>query len=49
MRVLIPDDDPATERRAKGAVAARFRRFDTSKLTLNVPAAGDVTIELSPR
>jgi hypothetical protein len=49
VRLLLADDDPATRRRAAKAVAARFLRFDTSGLSLQVPASGDVTLQVSPR
>jgi hypothetical protein len=49
VRILPPDDDPKTERRARAALAARFLRFETSKLTLSVPTADSVTLEVSPR
>jgi hypothetical protein len=49
VRILPPDDDPKTERRARAAVAARFLRFETSKLTLSVPTSDRVTLEVSRR
>lgn len=49
VRVLPPSDDPATERRARGVLAARYQKFETSGLTFVVPTGGDVVLELNAR
>lgn len=49
VRIVVADDDPETRRRAARAVAPRFRKFETSDLTLRVPADGEVTLKLSSR
>lgn len=48
-RIILADDDPATRRRAAKAIDRRYLRFDTAGLALQVPAAGEVTLKVTPR
>ena len=49
VRVVLADDDPATRRRAAKALAPRFLHFKSSGLSLEVPARGDVVLQVSRR
>jgi hypothetical protein len=49
VRLILTDDDPAARKRAAKAVHPRALKFETSGLALQVPAAGDVTLELAAR
>jgi hypothetical protein len=43
-RIILGDDDPALQKKAAKAVPAKYLRFETSGLTLRVPADGTVTL-----
>ncbi len=49
VRIVLPDDDRETRRRASQAIAPRFLQFKTSGLTLDVPTTGDVTLAVTAR
>jgi hypothetical protein len=48
-RIILADDDPATRRRAAKALARRFLQFNTSGLSFEAPASGEVVLRVSPR
>lgn len=48
-RIILGDDDPALQKKAAKAVPARYLRFETSGLTVRVPAEGDVTLAIAGR
>lgn len=48
-RIVLADDDRATRQRAAKAVAKKYLSFETSGLTVSVPAAGDVAWTLSSK
>lgn len=47
VRIILADDDPASLRRRYATLATRFLRFQTSGLSLQVPATGDLTLKVS--
>src|SRR5215203_2325096 len=49
VRVILTDDDPAARKRAAKAVHPKALKFETSGLTLQVPAADEVRLELPAR
>lgn len=49
VRVVLSDDDPATRKRAAKAIAPKYLKFDTSGLTLRVPADDDVTLPVTAK
>ena len=46
-RIILSDDDADSRRRAKQAVHERFLEFETSGLTLQVPAAQPLVLAVS--
>ncbi|MFO0799453.1 MAG: hypothetical protein U0804_18445 [Gemmataceae bacterium] len=48
-RIILGDDDPALQQKAAKAVPARYGRFETSGLTVRVPAAQPVTLAVAAR
>lgn len=48
-RILLSDDDRTARRLAARAVAPRYLDFRTAGLSFQAPAAGEVTLTLSPR
>jgi hypothetical protein len=48
-RIILGDDDPALQRKAAKVIPARYQRFETSGLTVRVPAEGAVTLALAAR
>lgn len=49
VRILRADEDADGKRLQKPPVADRFLKFETSGLSLSVPADGEVTLTVSPR
>jgi len=49
IRLLLNDDDKPRYRKAKAAVAGRFLKFESSGLTLRVPADGPVVLKVPGR
>jgi hypothetical protein len=47
--IIFPDDDREAKRRAAKAVDPKVRKFDTSGLTIEVPAAGEVVLRVPAR
>jgi hypothetical protein len=43
-RIIPNDEDEASRKRASRAVAPRYLKFETSDLSLQVPASGEVTL-----
>ncbi len=48
-RIIPADDDTAARKRAAGAVAGKYLKFETSGLSVSVPADGEVVLTLAPR
>lgn len=48
-RILPNDEDDATLKRATQAVAARYLKFETAKLPVQVPAPAEVKLSISAR
>jgi hypothetical protein len=46
-RIILSDDDRASLRRSAQALHPRFLQFQTSGVSFQVPADGDVTVRLS--
>lgn len=46
VRLILSDDDDASRKLAKKAIPARYFQFDTSGLTVQVPANDDVKLEI---
>ncbi len=49
VRIVLNDDDPASGKRAGQSVARRFLSFDTSGLSIKVPAEGNPVVKITPR
>ena len=49
VRIIPEDDDRATQRRQRAALAGRYLQFKTSGLSLDVPTGSEVTLTVSPR
>ncbi|AMV25315.1 hypothetical protein VT84_13020 [Gemmata sp. SH-PL17] len=49
VRILPADEDDNGTKLKKPPIAARHFKFESSGLSLKVPATGDVNLELSPR
>jgi hypothetical protein len=49
VRMILPDDDPAARKKAAKAVHPKALRFETSGLSIEVPAASEVRLELPGR
>lgn len=49
VRIVLSDDDPATKKRARQAIARRYLSFETSGLSLKVPAESDPVVKLAAR
>ncbi|OWK34746.1 hypothetical protein FRUB_09588 [Fimbriiglobus ruber] len=47
VRIIPTDDDKEARRRAVQAMGTRYRRFETSGLTFQVPASGEVNLKLT--
>ncbi|MBN9522032.1 hypothetical protein J0H58_26535 [bacterium] len=43
-RIVLGDDDPTLQKKAAKAVPAKYLKFETSGLTVRVPADGAVTL-----
>ncbi|WP_425617485.1 hypothetical protein NA78x_001163 [Anatilimnocola sp. NA78] len=48
-RVILSDDDPAQRKVARAAINPRFLKFDSSNLTVDVPATTPVQLQISRR
>lgn len=48
-RIILGDDDPALQKKAAKVVPARYGRFETSGLTVRVPAEQPVTLAVAAR
>src|SRR5262245_24715625 len=49
VRIVLSDDDPAVKRKARAALAPQYLKFETSGLSFQVPAEGEVVLNLSTR
>jgi hypothetical protein len=49
VRIVLADDDAAARKRAAKAIDRKYLKFDTSDLTLQVPATDDVVLKLAAR
>ena len=48
-RIILGDDDPGLQMKAAKAVPVRYQRFETSGLTVRVPAEQPVTLAVAAR
>jgi len=49
VRIILNDDDPASQKRAGRVIARRFLSFETSGLSIQVPAATEVTLKAAAK